>query len=296
MDLLLQQLYNGVLIGSTYALVALGFTLVLGTLDLLNFAHGETIMFAAYAGLLALLAAGSNAGGSLPLALAIAVATGALLSAIVYLGSFRFVSKKYWTAPALSTVGLALILQTGATRLFGTEQRAVPDPLGDANLQLGPISVGLSHLVILGVTVALMLGLHLLLTRTRLGKAMRAVAENHVTAALLGVPVERTIAFTFLISGILAGAAGALTSLVYHTITPFIGLNILLKGMTGMVIGGLGNVYGAMFGGVLVGILEVLAVGYLSSSYQDVLVFGALIAVLMFKPAGFFGIQVRDRA
>jgi branched-chain amino acid transport system permease protein len=291
-DLLLQQLYNGVLIGSTYALVALGFTLVLGTLDLLNFAHGETIMFAAYAGLLALLAS----DGSLPLAIAVAVATGALLAAVVYFGSFRFVSKKYWTAPALSTVGVALILQTGATRLFGTEQRAVPDPLGDANLQLGPISVGLSHLVILGVTVALMLGLHLLLKRTRLGKAMRAVAENHVTAALLGVPVERTIAFTFLISGILAGAAGALTSLVYHTITPFIGLNLLLKGMTGMVIGGLGNVYGAMFGGVLVGILEVLAVGYLSSSYQDVLVFAALIAVLMFKPAGFFGIQVRDRA
>jgi len=141
-----------------------------------------------------------------------------------------------------------------------------------------------------------MIGLHLLLKRTRLGRAMRAVAENHVTAALLGVPVERTIAATFLISGILAGAAGALTSLVYHTITPFIGLNILLKGMTGMVIGGLGNVYGAMFGGVLVGILEVLAVGYLSSIYQDVLVFAALIGVLMFKPAGFFGIQVRDRA
>jgi branched-chain amino acid transport system permease protein len=249
-------------------------------------------MFSAYAGLFALLAS----GGSLPLAIAIAVATGALLGTAVYLGSFRFVSKKYWTAPALSTVGIALILQTGATRLWGTEQRAVPDPLGDANLQLGPISVGLSHLVILGVTVALMLGLHLLLKRTRLGKAMRAVAENHVTAALLGVPVERTIAYTFLISGILAGAAGALTSLVYHTITPFIGLNLLLKGMTGMVIGGLGNVYGAMFGGVLVGMLEVLAVGYLSSSYQDVLVFAALIAVLMFKPAGFFGIQVRDRA
>jgi len=156
--------------------------------------------------------------------------------------------------------------------------------------------VGLSHLVILGVTLALMAGLHVLLRHTRLGKAMRAVAENHVTAALLGVPVERTIAFTFLISGVLAGAAGSLTSLVYHTITPFIGLNILLKGMTGMVIGGLGNVYGAMFGGVLVGVLEVLAVSYLSSSYQDVLVFAALIAVLMFKPAGFFGVQVRDRA
>src|SRR5438132_10388000 len=152
MDLLLQQLYNGVLIGSTYALVALGFTLVLGTLDLLNFAHGETIMLSAYAGLMALLAS----GGSVPLAIALAVATGALLGLAIYLGSFRYVSKKYWTAPALSTVGIALILQTGATRLWGTEQRAVPDPLSDAHLQLGPVIVGLSHLIILGVTVVLM--------------------------------------------------------------------------------------------------------------------------------------------
>jgi len=122
LDLLLQQLYNGVLIGSTYALVALGFTLVLGTLDLLNFAHGETIMLSAYAGLVALLAS----GGSVLLAIAVAIAVGALLGLIVYFGSFRFVSKKYWTAPALSTVGIALILQTGAARLWGTDQRACP--------------------------------------------------------------------------------------------------------------------------------------------------------------------------
>ena len=292
MDLFLQQLFNGILIGSTYALVALGFTLVLGTLDLLNFAHGETIMFAAYTGLLALLAT----GGSITAALAVAIATGAVLGLVVYAGSFRWVSKKYWTAPALSTVGLALILQTGATRLFGTDQKAVPDPMGDAQIQIGPVSIGLSHIMILGLTVALMLGLHALLRYTRLGKVMRAVAENHVASALLGIPVERTIAFTFLISGLLAGAAGLLTSLVYHTITPFIGLNILLKGMTGMAIGGMGNVYGAMLGGVLVGVLETLAVSYLSSAYQDVIVFAALIAVLMFKPAGIFGVQIRDRA
>ena len=292
MDLFLQQLFNGILIGSTYALVALGFTLVLGTLDLLNFAHGETIMFAAYTGLLALLAT----GGSITAALAVAIATGAVLGLVVYAGSFRWVSKKYWTAPALSTVGLALILQTGATRLFGTDQKAVPDPMGDAQIQIGPVSIGLSHIMILGLTVALMLGLHALLRYTRLGKAMRAVAENHVASALLGIPVERTIAFTFLISGLLAGAAGLLTSLVYHTITPFIGLNILLKGMTGMAIDGMGNVYGAMLGGVLVGVLETLAVSYLSSAYQDVIVFAALIAVLMFKPAGIFGVQIRDRA
>lgn len=292
MDLFLQQIFNGVLIGSTYALVALGFTLVLGTLDLLNFAHGETIMFSAYVGLLALL----GSGGSLTAALAIAVIAGAVLAAATYFGSFRWVSKKHWTAPALSTVGVGLILQTGATRLWGTDQKPVPDPLGDANLTIGPVVVGLSHLVILAVTIALMVALHLLLKYSRLGKAMRAVAENHVAASLLGVPVDRTIAWTFLISGVLAGAAGILTSLVYHTLTPFIGLNILLKGMTGMVIGGLGNVQGAMVGGLVVGLLEVFAVSYLSSSYQDVIVFAALIAVLMFKPAGLFGIQMRERA
>src|SRR5258708_3238878 len=128
------------------------------------------------------------------------------------------------------------------------------------------------------------------------GSVALAIAPPIALRALLGLPVDRSIAFPFLSAGVLAGAAGSLTSLVYRTITPFIGLNILLKGMTGMVIGGLGNVYGAMFGGVLVGVLEVLAVSYLSSSYQDVLVFAALIAVLMFQPAGFFGVQVRDRA
>ncbi|MSQ72367.1 MAG: branched-chain amino acid ABC transporter permease [Betaproteobacteria bacterium] len=291
MDLFLQQMFNGLLIGSTYALVALGFTLVLGTLDLLNFAHGETIMFAAYAGLMALLAS----GGSMLAALGASLAVGAVIGLAVYAGSFRWVRKKYWASPALSTVGMALILQTLATRLWGTDQKAVPDPMGDTQIQFGPVLAGLSHIAILVVTLLIMVGLHALLRYTRIGKAMRAVAEDHVAASLLGVPVGRTIATTFLISGLLAGAAGILTSLVYHTITPFIGLNILLKGMTGMVIGGLGNVYGAMFGGVVVGILETLAVNYLSSIYQDVVVFAALILVLMFKPAGLFGVQIRDR-
>jgi branched-chain amino acid transport system permease protein len=290
MDLFLQQLFNGLLIGSTYALVALGFTLVLGTLDLLNFAHGETIMFAAYTGLLSLLAS-----GSVLVALAVSLVTGAGIGLVVYAGSFRWVNKKYWTAPALSTVGMALILQTGATRLWGTEQRSVPDPMGSAQVLLGPVAIGRSHIAVLVATLLLMIGLHALLRYTRIGKALRAVAEDHVAAALLGVPVERTIATTFLLSGLLAGAAGVLTSLVYHTITPFIGLNILLKGMTAMIIGGLGNVYGAMFGGVVVGILETFTVNYLSSSYQDVVVFAAMILVLMFRPAGLFGVQTRDR-
>ena len=123
----------------------------------------------------------------------------------------------------------------------------------------------------------------------RIGKAIRTVAENFTTAALLGVNVERTIAITMVISGILAGVAAVLTSLAYTTITPFISLNLLLKGMTCMVIGGLGNVYGAMVGGLLVGVLESMTVGYWGATYQDVVVYGTMIAVLMFRPAGIFG-------
>ncbi|MFI5011644.1 MAG: branched-chain amino acid ABC transporter permease [Hyphomicrobiales bacterium] len=292
MDLLLQQLFNGVIIGSTYALVALGFTLVLGTLDLLNFAHGETIMACAYAALLAALLAGLP----FPLVALCAMVVGAVIAAGIYLASFRWVDKSVWTAPALSTVGVALLLQTGASRIFGSDQRQVPDALAEIQMQLGPVTIAATHVVIILTTLALMIGLHLLLTRTRLGMAMRAVSESNTVAALLGIPVERTVASTLVISGALAGAAGALTSLVYHTITPFIGLNLLLKGMTGMVLGGLGNVYGAMLGGLLVGLLETLVVSYWSSTYQDLVVFSVLILTLMFRPAGLLGAQIRERA
>jgi branched-chain amino acid transport system permease protein len=292
MELLLQQLFNGLIIGSTYALVALGFTLVLGTLDLLNFAHGETIMVCAYAALLATIVGAMP----FPIVALCAMAVGGAIAAGVYLASFRYVDKSIWTAPALSTVGVGLLLQTSTNRLFGSDQRQVPDPLADIQFKLGPVSIAETHVVIIVTTLVLMFGLHVLLTRTRLGMAMRAVAESNTIAALHGIPVERTVAATLVISGVFAGAAGVLTSLVYHTITPFIGLNLLLKGMTGMVLGGLGNVYGAMLGGLLVGLLETLVVGYGSSTYQDVVVFGVLILTLMLRPAGLLGSQIRERA
>jgi len=290
--LLLQQIVNGLVLGSSYALVALGFTLVLGTLDLLNFAHGETIMVGAFAALVSLTVL------DLPLLLTfvVAAAIGALVAAIVYVVSIRFVNKTYWAAPALSAVGIGLLLQTGATRIFGTNQREVPDPLRSAQFSVDGVTISVSQVLIIAVTLAIMFALHLLLIRTRIGKAIRAVAESVTAAALLGVNVERTIAITLIISGILAGIAAVLTSFAYTTITPFIGLNLLLKGMTGMIIGGLGNVYGAMAGGVIVGLLETFTVGYWSATYQDVIVYGVMIAVLMFRPAGIFGAKIRKRA
>lgn len=290
--LLLQQVMNGLVIGSSYALVALGFTLVLGTLDLLNFAHGETIMIGAFAALLSLAVLDLP----LPLAFLVSAAVGAIVAAGVYLVSIRYVNKTYWAAPALSAVGIGLLLQTGATRIFGTNQREVPDPLRATQVELGDVTVGASQILIIAVALAMMVALHLLLVRTRIGKAIRAVAESASTAALLGVNVERTIAVTLIISGVLAGIAAVLTSFAYTTITPFIGLNLLLKGMTGMIIGGLGNVYGAMVGGIIVGLLETFTVGYWNATYQDVVIYGVMIAVLMFRPAGIFGAKIRKRA
>ena len=233
MVLLLQQLFNGLLIGSTYALVALGFTLVLGTLDLLNFAHGETIMVCAYGALMATMIGGFPFPGVILSCMLL----GAIIATAIYFMSFRWVDKTVWTAPALSTVGVGLLLQTGANRIWGSSERQVPDALADYTLQIGPVIVTASQILIIVTTFVLMIGLHFLLAYSRVGKAMRAVAESSIVAALLGIPVERTVATTLVISGALAGAAGALTSLVYHTITPFIGLNLLLKGMTAMVLG-----------------------------------------------------------
>ena len=290
--LLIQQLINGLVLGSSYALVALGFTLVLGTLDLLNFAHGETIMVSAFAALVAITVFDLP----LPIVLLIAMLVGGTVALSVYLLSIRYVNKVYWAAPALSAVGVGLLLQTGATRLWGTNQREVPNPLVGDRFEVAGVTVTLTHILIILVTLVIMLALHLLLTRTRIGKAIRTVAENYTTAALLGVNVERTIAITMLISGVLAGVAAVLTSFAYTTITPFISLNLLLKGMTGMVIGGLGNVYGAMVGGLVVGILESMTVAYWDATYQDVVVFGTMILVLMFRPAGLFGTVLKKRA
>jgi branched-chain amino acid transport system permease protein len=290
--LLVQQILNGLILGSSYALVALGFTLVLGTLDLFNFAHGETIMVAAFAAFVSL----TLFGLPLPLTFLVSAATGALAAGVVYLFSIRFVNKSYKLAPALSAVGVGLLMQIAVTRGFGTHQREVPDPARAAQFSVGGITISASQVLVVAVSLVMMMALHLLLTRMRIGKAIRALAESASTAALLGVNVERVTAITLLLSGVLAGIAAVLTSFTYATITPFIGLNLLLKGLTGMIIGGVGNVYGAMVGGIVVGLLETFTVGYWDATYQDVVVYGVMIAVLMFRPAGIFGVQVRTRA
>ena len=288
--MLLQQLVNGVLLGSTYALIALGFTLVLGVLGLLNFALGETFMLGAFVGLMLLTALPVP----FPLALAGAMAAGAVLSVVVYFVSFRAVKKEFMAAPILSTVGVGIMLSAIAARIWGSEQRAFPDTIPYDFYQVGPVEIALADVVIVGLAVAIMAALYLTLTRTRTGLAMQAIAENPRTAALLGVNVEWVILFTFCVSGALAGAAGVMTGLVFHTINPFIGFNATLKGMSIMVLGGLGNVPGAMLAGLGIGLLETLSVAYGSATFRDALVFLLLVLALVFRPQGLLGTRTQE--
>jgi len=285
-----QQVVNGLLLGSTYALVALGFTLVLGVLGLLNFALGETFMVGAFVGLILLTAL------KVPLAVALlgAMATGAALSVVVYVVSFRMVRKEYFAAPILSTLGVGTVLSAGAAKIWGSEHRAFPDVLPFDFYDLGLVEVSLPQVVIMLLATGLMAALYLLVTRTKMGMAIRAIAESPQTASLLGVPVERLILLTFVLSGALAGAAGVLTGMVFHTINPFIGFNATLKGMTVMVLGGLGNIPGAMLGGLLIGMIETLSVAYVSATFRDALVFAILIAVLLLRPQGLLGTRTHE--
>ncbi|GAC1328394.1 MAG: branched-chain amino acid ABC transporter permease [Chloroflexota bacterium] len=220
--------------------------------------------------------------------------SGAALSVIVYLVSFRAVRKEFMAAPILSTVGVGIMLSAIAARIWGSEQRAYPDAIPYDFYQLGPVDIGLPDIIIVGLAVGLMAVLYLILTRTKIGLAMQAIAENPRAAALLGVNVEWIILLTFCISGALAGAAGVLTGMVFHTINPFIGFNATLKGMTIMVLGGLGNVAGAMLAGLAIGLLETLSVAYGSATFRDALVFLLLVLALVLRPQGLLGTRTQE--
>jgi len=194
----------------------------------------------------------------------------------------------------VSTIGVGLILQEVATKAFGGEQVGFPHRLEPVTWRLGPITISSVQLLILGVSLALMVALHLWVTRPRMGMAMRASAESTLTARLLGISTDRVILVTFAVASALAGAAGVLVGLSFNAISPFMGSDMGVKGLAIMLLGGLGNIYGAMVGGLLLGAIEVLSVAYLASSYRDAFVFAVMILILIFRPQGLFGVgQVR---
>lgn len=290
-----EYILNGALFGSTYSLVAIGFTLIFGVIHRLNVAHGATIMVAGYAGATVSILLGGDSYAVMVLAIGAAILAGAAVAALVQLVAFRPLKDASYMTPFVTTIGVTIILEelflhiSRRVPFFYPEYSPFPSVMEDAVIPLGDIIVvrGL-YVVIFVIALVLMIALHLWITRTRVGRAIRTIEENAEIAHLMGVDVRRVEMLVFVVSGALAGAAGALIGMATGSVNPFMGANLLLVGFVVIVLGGLGNMYGAMVGGIVVGILESLTVGLLSATWKQALLFALLFLVLLARPEGLF--------
>ena len=285
----LQQLVNGIMVGSTYSLVAIGYTLIFGVLNVLHFAHGEVFMIGAFIGLQVVLLTKMN----ITIAIIAAMVGAGLLGMAIERGVIRLIKREYPLAPLSATIGLTVFFQEGITKIFGGNTVGFPDTFQAENYQFGSVSIASTQIVILAISFFLMATLTLFVKKTRTGKAIRAVAENPMTARLLGVNIHRVTMLTFAISSALAGAAGVLVGLAYNAISPFMGTRMALLSFAIMLLGGLGNITGAMAGGLILGVVEVLSTVYISSSYRDAFAFGTMVLILVFRPSGLFGTKLQ---
>ncbi|NJM32411.1 MAG: branched-chain amino acid ABC transporter permease [Limnobacter sp.] len=321
MDIFLQQLINGLVLGSIYALVALGYTMVYGVLGLINFAHGEVLMVGALTALsavTALLGVNPDLHGAILLTVGLlaAVPVCVALSWTIERVAYRPLRNAPRLAPLITAIGVSIVLQTLAMIIWGRNYHIFPQTLSPEpiTLLLFPATAQMDYersvsvtpiqvLIVVGAA-ALMLGLTYLINKTRLGKAMRATAESPEIASLMGINPNTVISATFVIGAALAGVAGVMVAANYSIAHFYMGFLPGLKAFTAAVVGGIGNIYGAMLGGLLLGIVESLGAGYLGqltggflgSNYQDIFAFAVLILVLTLRPSGILGEKVSDRA
>ncbi|MBQ6029610.1 MAG: branched-chain amino acid ABC transporter permease [Treponema sp.] len=288
-SLFLQQFINGLSLGSIYALIALGYTMVYGIVTLINFAHGDIMMMGAYAGYFVLVALGATSGGF----------AAALLVAMVFCGFLgvaieRLAYRPLRNAPRLNSLITAIAVELILQNMMRVLPFAGPDPkqfpaLNVPAIVIGPVSIpGIKALVIIA-SVLLMLALHVLVNYTRTGKAMRSVSYDMQASSLMGINVNKTIAITFAIGSVLAGAGGVLYASAYPQVDPLMGYMPGLKAFVAAVLGGIGSIPGAMIGGVILGIAETMTKGYGPSQYADAISFGILILILLVKPTGLLG-------
>lgn len=287
-----QQIVNGLMLGASYALVAIGYTLIFGVLNLLYFAQGEVFMVGAFVGLYLVLYGGAGIFGAMFGAM---IACG-LMGVVAVFVAVRPVGKDRPLAPLISTIGLTIILQNLAVYIFGGQQVAFPETIEQRLYQLGPVTISSAQLVILGTALVLMALLWLFIEHTKLGRAMRATAENHETAALLGVDVNRVVLITFIIGSGIAGVAGVLDGIKNSNISPFMGLGAAVKGLIVMLLGGLGNVPGAMVAGLMLGMIEILSAAYIGTTERDLFSFLILILILLWRPTGLFGTRIAEES
>ncbi len=310
METLLQQILNGLVVGSVYALVALGYTMVYGILGLINFAHGEVLMIGALSALTTISTLLGVAPGLHPVLL---LAAGLLVAIPVCMTvaflmerlAYRRLRNAPRLAPLITAIGVSFLLQTLAMIVWGRNYHTFPQLISTVPLQpIEGVFISPVQISIIVVSALLMAGMVALVNRTRLGRAMRATAENHRVASLMGVDVNRVIALTFVLGAALAAVAGVMFASNYGIAHYAMGFMPGLKAFTAAVLGGIGNLAGAMLGGIVLGLVEAIGAGYiedlsfglLNSSYQDIFAFAILGAVLIFRPTGLLGERVSDRA
>ena len=290
-DSMLQQLVNGLILGSVYALIALGYTMVYGIIKLINFAHGDLYMMGAFIGYYLINSFQLNFFLALILTMVLTACLGGLIEFLAY----RPLRNSTKIAALITAIGVSFFLEYGMVYLFGANTRAFPQALETVKYNLGPISVTNVQLTILGVSIFLMVALQFIVQKTKMGKAMRAVSVDSDAAQLMGINVNSTISFTFALGSALAGAAGVLIGLYYNSVEPLMGMAPGIKAFVAAVLGGIGIIPGAALGGFIIGLLETLAITIGLSSYRDAVVYGILIVILLVRPAGILGKNVKEK-
>ena len=321
MSTFIQQLINGISLGAIYSLIALGYTMVYGVLKLINFAHGDVYMVGAFMGYY--LANGLGARGAqmlgqdpngvfargllgsgamepslitalvvMLLAMAICAALGVIIERLAY----RPVRKYSRLTALITAIGVSLLLENGGQVVFGAEPKFFPTLFTSRNIELpGGASINSADIIVLVIALALMVLLQFIVFYTKTGKAMRAVSFNLQSAKLMGINTDHIISFTFALGSALAAAAGVLVAIRIPRIDPLMGILVGLKAFVAAVLGGIGNIPGAMLGGLLIGITETMVVGYLSPTYKDAVAFAILILVLLFRPSGLLGSVAQEK-
>ena len=291
MENFIQQLINGLSLGSIYALIALGYTMVYGIIKLINFAHGEVYMVGSYVGYTVI----RNFNLGLIPALLFSMVFCAILGVVVERVAYKPLRKATRVAALITAIGVSFLLQYIVLFIMGPEVKAFPETLQNKSYSLGGITIDEQQITIFVVTIVLMLALQFIVKKTKMGKAMRAVSVDADAAKLMGINVDNTISFTFALGSALAGAAGVLVGIYYNSISPMMGTAPGLKAFIAAVLGGIGLIPGAMCGGFTIGIIETLISGYGNSMIKDAVVYGILIVILIVKPSGLLGKNTKEK-
>lgn len=291
LEQILQQLANGLILGSVYALLALGYTMVYGIIKLINFAHGDIYMIGAFMGYYLINTLHLN----FFVALILSMVGTAILGVVIEFLAYRPLRNSTRIAALITAIGVSFLLEYGMVFFVGANTRSFPQVIETVRYTIGPVSISNIQLMILGISILLMVGLQFIVQKTKMGKAMRAVSVDSDAAQLMGINVNRTISFTFALGSALAGAAGVLIALYYNSLEPLMGMTPGIKSFVAAVLGGIGIIPGAALGGFVIGLLETFATVVGLSDFRDAIVYAILIVILLVRPAGILGKNVKEK-